>query len=112
MTGSSVTPGALLFFINGGKKRQRGRKENIFIIRYFSRFFRRNGHTLMAFWLCRQEGKLNRQQTLELGHHILKAHIYKVRSHMDTQSSNCCCPNSILYLRKHSQNITNARSTS
>ncbi|XP_075879844.1 protein TANC2-like isoform X2 [Nelusetta ayraudi] len=37
----------------------------------------RNGHTLMAFWLCRQDGKLNRQQTLELGHHILKAHIYK-----------------------------------
>lgn len=38
----------------------------------------RSGHTLLAFWLCRQEGKLNRQQTLELGHHILKAHIYKV----------------------------------
>uniref|UniRef100_A0A8C4NYA3 Tetratricopeptide repeat, ankyrin repeat and coiled-coil containing 2a n=1 Tax=Dicentrarchus labrax TaxID=13489 RepID=A0A8C4NYA3_DICLA len=37
----------------------------------------RSGHTLLAFWLCRQEGKLNRQQTLELGHHILKAHIYK-----------------------------------
>uniref|UniRef100_A0A3Q1GD01 TANC1/2-like winged helix domain-containing protein n=1 Tax=Acanthochromis polyacanthus TaxID=80966 RepID=A0A3Q1GD01_9TELE len=36
-----------------------------------------SGHTLLAFWLCRQEGKLNRQQTLELGHHILKAHIYK-----------------------------------
>jgi len=26
----------------------------------------------------RQEGKLNRQQTMELGHHILKAHIFKV----------------------------------
>ncbi|XP_047428283.1 protein TANC2-like isoform X2 [Mugil cephalus] len=37
----------------------------------------RSGHTLLAFWLCRQEGKLNRQHTLELGHHILKAHIYK-----------------------------------
>uniref|UniRef100_UPI0037E91287 protein TANC2-like n=1 Tax=Semicossyphus pulcher TaxID=241346 RepID=UPI0037E91287 len=37
----------------------------------------RSGHTLLAFWLCRQEGKLNKQQTLELGHHILKAHIYK-----------------------------------
>ncbi|XP_029293141.1 protein TANC2 isoform X2 [Cottoperca gobio] len=37
----------------------------------------RSGHTLLAFWLSRQEGKLNRQQTLELGHHILKAHIYK-----------------------------------
>ncbi|XP_068615562.1 protein TANC2-like [Brachionichthys hirsutus] len=37
----------------------------------------RIGHTLLAFWLCRQEGKLNRQQILELGHHILKAHIYK-----------------------------------
>ncbi|XP_054615123.1 protein TANC2 isoform X3 [Dunckerocampus dactyliophorus] len=37
----------------------------------------RSGHTLLAFWLCRQRGKLNWQQTLELGHHILKAHIYK-----------------------------------
>ncbi|XP_060882732.1 protein TANC2 [Labrus mixtus] len=37
----------------------------------------RSGHTLLAFWLCRQDGKLNKQQTLELGHHILKAHIYK-----------------------------------
>lgn len=27
----------------------------------------------------RQEGKLNRQQTMELGHHILKAHIFKVK---------------------------------
>lgn len=39
---------------------------------------RRSGHTLLAFWLCRQGGKLSRQQSLELGHHILKAHIYKV----------------------------------
>lgn len=33
----------------------------------------------MAFMLSRQEGKLNRQQTMELGHHILKAHIFKVK---------------------------------
>lgn len=38
---------------------------------------RRSGHTLLAFWFSRQE-KLNRQQTIELGHHILKAHIFKV----------------------------------
>lgn len=38
----------------------------------------RSGHALMAFMLSRQEGKLNRQQTMELGHHILKAHIFKV----------------------------------
>ncbi|TRY66204.1 hypothetical protein DNTS_028314 [Danionella cerebrum] len=37
----------------------------------------RNGHALLAFMLSRQEGKLNRQQTMELGHHILKAHIFK-----------------------------------
>ncbi|KAL0992932.1 hypothetical protein UPYG_G00101110 [Umbra pygmaea] len=37
----------------------------------------RSGHTLLAFWLSRQDGKLNRQQTIELGHHILKAHIFK-----------------------------------
>lgn len=41
-------------------------------------FFGRSGHTLLAFWFSRQEGKLNRQQTIELGHHILKAHIFKV----------------------------------
>ncbi|XP_053555750.1 protein TANC2 isoform X2 [Bombina bombina] len=37
----------------------------------------RSGHILLAFWFSRQEGKLNRQQTIELGHHILKAHIFK-----------------------------------
>ncbi|XP_058258119.1 protein TANC1 isoform X2 [Hemibagrus wyckioides] len=37
----------------------------------------RSGHALMAFMLSRQDGKLNRQQTMELGHHILKAHIFK-----------------------------------
>ncbi|XP_041857256.1 protein TANC1 [Melanotaenia boesemani] len=37
----------------------------------------RTGHAFMAFMLSRQEGKLNRQQTIELGHHILKAHIFK-----------------------------------
>ncbi|XP_077473135.1 protein TANC1 [Stigmatopora argus] len=37
----------------------------------------RTGHALVAFMLSRQEGKLNRQQTMELGHHILKAHIFK-----------------------------------
>ncbi|XP_077594328.1 protein TANC2 isoform X1 [Stigmatopora nigra] len=37
----------------------------------------RSGHTLLAFWFSRQESKLNRQQTIELGHHILKAHIFK-----------------------------------
>ncbi|XP_056143530.1 protein TANC2 [Lampris incognitus] len=36
----------------------------------------RSGHMLLAFWFSRQE-KLNRQQTVELGHHILKAHIFK-----------------------------------
>lgn len=39
----------------------------------------RSGHTLLAFWFSRLESKLNRQQTIELGHHILKAHIFKVR---------------------------------
>ncbi|XP_075685432.1 protein TANC1 isoform X2 [Rhinoderma darwinii] len=37
----------------------------------------RSGHALLAFMSSRQEGKLNRQQTMELGHHILKAHIFK-----------------------------------
>uniref|UniRef100_A0A8D3E5C1 Tetratricopeptide repeat, ankyrin repeat and coiled-coil containing 2b n=1 Tax=Scophthalmus maximus TaxID=52904 RepID=A0A8D3E5C1_SCOMX len=37
----------------------------------------RSGHTLLAFWFSRLETKLNRQQTIELGHHILKAHIFK-----------------------------------
>lgn len=63
----------------------------------------RSGHALMAFMLSRQEGKLNRQQTMELGHHILKAHIFKVLN-TDTQNpsvfkwwnlhfnSSCLCP--------------------
>uniref|UniRef100_A0A452RJ57 Tetratricopeptide repeat, ankyrin repeat and coiled-coil containing 2 n=1 Tax=Ursus americanus TaxID=9643 RepID=A0A452RJ57_URSAM len=46
----------------------------------------RSGHTLLAFWFSRQEGKLNRQQTIELGHHILKAHIFKSLS-----ATGCCC---------------------
>ncbi|XP_059822477.1 protein TANC1 isoform X2 [Hypanus sabinus] len=37
----------------------------------------RSGHALLAFMFSRQEGKLNRQQTIEFGHHILKAHIFK-----------------------------------
>ncbi|XP_061089622.1 protein TANC1-like [Conger conger] len=40
----------------------------------------RSGHAVMAFMLSRREGKLNRQQTMELGHHILKAHIFKGQS--------------------------------
>lgn len=44
----------------------------------------RSGHTLLAFWFSRQDGKLNRQQTIELGHHILKAHIFKVYTHTYT----------------------------
>lgn len=42
----------------------------------------RSGHTLLAFWFSRLENKLNRQQTIELGHHILKAHIFKVRQYV------------------------------
>ncbi|KAM5279986.1 protein TANC1 isoform 2-T2 [Ctenodactylus gundi] len=40
----------------------------------------RSGHALLAFMFSRQESKLNRQQTMELGHHILKAHIFKGHS--------------------------------
>uniref|UniRef100_A0A8C8GJD3 Tetratricopeptide repeat, ankyrin repeat and coiled-coil containing 1a n=1 Tax=Oncorhynchus tshawytscha TaxID=74940 RepID=A0A8C8GJD3_ONCTS len=40
----------------------------------------RSGHALLAFMFSRQESKLNRQQTMELGHHILKAHIFKGQS--------------------------------
>ncbi len=49
----------------------------------------RSGHALMAFMLSRQEGKLNRQQTMELGHHILKAHIFKV-GNSDAQNPSLC----------------------
>uniref|UniRef100_S4REA1 TANC1/2-like winged helix domain-containing protein n=1 Tax=Petromyzon marinus TaxID=7757 RepID=S4REA1_PETMA len=37
----------------------------------------RSGHALLAMALSRQGGTLSPEQTLELGHHILKAHIYK-----------------------------------
>lgn len=48
---------------------------------------RRSGHTLLAFWFSRLENKLNRQQTIELGHHILKAHIFKVYCCLSSHSS-------------------------
>ncbi|MEE6489382.1 hypothetical protein FKM82_015548 [Ascaphus truei] len=47
----------------------------------------RSGHALLAFMFSRQEGKLNRQQTMELGHHILKAHIFKGLSKKHGMSS-------------------------
>ncbi|XP_029461405.1 protein TANC1 [Rhinatrema bivittatum] len=47
----------------------------------------RSGHALLAFMYSRQEGKLNRQQTMELGHHILKAHIFKGLSKRNGVSS-------------------------
>ena len=37
----------------------------------------RNGHAAIAFKMCRSEAPLNSDRTLDLGHHILKAHIYK-----------------------------------
>lgn len=37
----------------------------------------RSGHALMAFRLARACAPLNPEKTIELGHHILKAHIYK-----------------------------------
>ncbi|GFR94297.1 protein TANC2, partial [Elysia marginata] len=37
----------------------------------------RNGHALMAFRLSRVSAPLPPEKTIELGHHILKAHIYK-----------------------------------
>ncbi|KAH9514291.1 Protein tanc2, partial [Bulinus truncatus] len=37
----------------------------------------RNGHALMAFRLSRVSAPLSPEKTIELGHHILKAHIYK-----------------------------------
>ncbi|XP_041372290.1 protein TANC1-like isoform X2 [Gigantopelta aegis] len=40
----------------------------------------RNGHALMAFRLARVSYPLGPDQTIELGHHILKAHIYKTVS--------------------------------
>lgn len=50
----------------------------LFDLAHCANLSHRSGHALMAFMLSRQEGKLNRQQTMELGHHILKAHIFKV----------------------------------
>ncbi|XP_070535963.1 protein TANC2-like [Ptychodera flava] len=37
----------------------------------------RNGHALLAFRLSRQNPKLSGKKVLDLGHYILKAHIYK-----------------------------------
>lgn len=40
-------------------------------------FHSRNGHALMAFRLSRVSAPLSPEKTIELGHHVLKAHIYK-----------------------------------
>lgn len=39
--------------------------------------FYRSGHAGIAFRLSRVQAPLDGDKTLELGHHILKAHIYK-----------------------------------
>lgn len=41
------------------------------------KFSFRLGHALMSFKLSRISAPLNPDKTIELGHHILKAHIYK-----------------------------------
>ena len=43
----------------------------------FTGFIHRLGHALMAFRLSRVCAPLPADKTMELGHHILKAHIYK-----------------------------------
>ncbi|KAK3602700.1 hypothetical protein CHS0354_017904 [Potamilus streckersoni] len=47
----------------------------------------RHGHALMAFYLSRVLAPLNPDKTIELGHHILKAHIYKNVSKQQGYSS-------------------------
>lgn len=47
------------------------------LIYYVLIIFFRSGHAAIAFRLSRLESPLNAEKTLELGHHILKAHIYK-----------------------------------
>ena len=37
----------------------------------------RLGHAAISFRMCRMEAPLSPDRTLELGHHILKAHVYK-----------------------------------
>ncbi|XP_019629916.1 PREDICTED: protein TANC2-like isoform X3 [Branchiostoma belcheri] len=49
----------------------------------------RSGHALLAFLLSRQEKKLTDEQSIELGHHILKAHIYKSLGRKLGCSSRC-----------------------
>lgn len=47
----------------------------------------RNGHALLAFKLSRLNAPLAPDKTIELGHHILKAHIYKTVSKQRGYSS-------------------------
>lgn len=54
----------------------------------------------MAFMLSRQDGKLNRQQTMELGHHILKAHIFKVEDMLNRTHTHFTHTRSIVYCVK------------
>ena len=47
----------------------------------------RQGHALLAFKLSRMGSPLGPDKTIELGHHVLKAHIYKTVSKQRTYSS-------------------------
>lgn len=68
---------------------------------FCSCFYLRTGHALMAFMLSRQEGKLNRQQTMELGHHILKAHIFKVQRRCLSWRTATRPRTAVVWLRTH-----------
>lgn len=46
----------------------------------------RNGHAGIALRFSRLQAPLDSEKTLELGHHILKAHLYKNMSLQDTSS--------------------------
>lgn len=68
-----------------------------------SAFVCRSGHTLLAFWFSRQENKLNRQQTIELGHHILKAHIFKVFHYLSPYILILTLTHTYIYMPLHSR---------
>lgn len=69
----------------------------------------RAGHAAIAFRMSRVQSPLDSEKTMELGHHILKAHLY--RNMGPTQTGTCSRDLQAEWVSESSQNVSQAIST-
>lgn len=67
---------------------------------------RRKGHAGIALRFCRVQQPLDAEKTLEMSHHVLKAHIYKSTPNMPTDLSSRDMQ--ALWMLSSSESITEA----